>query len=168
MITKEWLTEQRACNSGYRWFIEQTETDEFKLVETFIKMNRTDWAVWLIVHLLTHMEQIGFSGLCRNMAEKLYEEKYKKENLLYSSKPELGAPVMNEDPRHREKLAEQVMMQAYVKERILLGPADDVPCMAVAAAKYLSRAAMLVGREREVMLELIHEGLITLKSKEKQ
>lgn len=73
-ITKEWLKEQNACNPGYRWFIEQSDTDHDAVIAALMKINRFDWANWLIVRLMDNVQKVKYACHAARLALPVYEK----------------------------------------------------------------------------------------------
>ena len=74
-ITKEWLKEKEACSEGLEWFIHQSETDLFKLIDKLIK-KRKDWANWLIIKAMNRQQQLQYAIACAKLVLPIFEEKY--------------------------------------------------------------------------------------------
>ena len=79
-ITKEWLREKSACNSGVKWFLDQKETNGFKVVEKLIKENKLDWANWAIVRIMSYNQYVSYAVFAAEEVVDLYEKRYPGDN----------------------------------------------------------------------------------------
>jgi len=75
-ITKEWLKKQNACKPGYDWFIRQYDTDHELVIASLMKIDRFDWANWLIVRLMDKAQKVKYASYAARLVLPVYE-KYK-------------------------------------------------------------------------------------------
>ena len=73
-ITKEWLKKQNACKPGYDWFIRQYDTDHELVIASLMKIDRFDWANWLIVRLMDKAQKVKYACHAARLVLPIYEE----------------------------------------------------------------------------------------------
>ena len=78
-ITKEFLIEKEACPEGFEWFLNQSETDLFKLIDKLIK-KRKDWANWLIVRVMNRQQQLKYAIACAELTLPIFEKQIPQDN----------------------------------------------------------------------------------------
>ena len=78
-ISEKWLAKQDACSSGVEWFKSQKETDGGTLVKTLVP-EHSDWADWLIAHLLSRKQKIQYAIFAAEQVIGIYEKKYPKDD----------------------------------------------------------------------------------------
>jgi len=105
-ITKEWLIEKDVCEEGLNWFLNQEETDLYKLIE---KLNRfiapeANWAVWLITRAMTRKQAIEYAIISSEFVLPLFERWY-----LEDQRPRLAIEaakkVLENDTEENRNLA---------------------------------------------------------------
>ena len=79
-ITKEWLIEKEACEEGLNWFLNQSETDLYKLIDKLIKENHKDWANWLIVRVMNRQQQLKYAIACAELTLPIFEKQIPQDN----------------------------------------------------------------------------------------
>ena len=75
-LTKKWLQEQLACQSGIDWFVAQKETDGVKVVNKLVRQDEFDWANWLIVRIMSYKQYVSYGVYAAEQVIKDYEKAY--------------------------------------------------------------------------------------------
>jgi hypothetical protein len=75
-ITKEWLQEQRACDAGMKWFLNQQSSRLDIVMMKLLKENRFDWANWTIVRFMSYTQKVVYAAFAAKQALYLFEDKY--------------------------------------------------------------------------------------------
>ena len=75
-ITKEWLTEKRACREGVDWFAAQKETSGIKLIKKLMGEKHYPWANWLIVRIMERKQYLAYAIYAAEQVLDIYEKKY--------------------------------------------------------------------------------------------
>lgn len=75
-ITKKWLMNQDACESGLMWFEGQDETDAHKVCLALVEQGHVDWARWLLVRCLTKEQNQQVAIYAAELVLPMYEQKY--------------------------------------------------------------------------------------------
>ena len=78
-ITKQWLEDKNACESGLLWFTNQTETDGLKIVKKLIKENKIDDANWLIVRMMKYKQYVAYGIFAAEQVVYIWKQKYPKD-----------------------------------------------------------------------------------------
>ena len=74
-ITKEWLKEKGACSDSYKEF-EGESMDGIEAIKKCIKINRVDWANWLIVRIMEYKQYTSYAVFAAEQVLPIYEKKY--------------------------------------------------------------------------------------------
>ena len=76
-IIKEWLRENRACNSGVKWFLSQNETDAAKIMLKLIECGRPEDSHWIMQKLITTKKQaVMIAVFAAECVLDIFEKKY--------------------------------------------------------------------------------------------
>ena len=110
-ITKEWLKEKEACSEGLEWFIHQSETDLFKLIDKLIK-KRKDWANWLIIKAMNRQQQLQYAIACAKLVLPIFETKYPLDRRPRAA-IEAAKAVLEEDSQENRDVAACAAHAAY-------------------------------------------------------
>lgn len=102
-ITKEWLIEKEACEEGFEWFLNQSETDLFKLIDKLIK-KRKDWANWLITRVMGRQQQLQYAISCAELVLPISEEEFPQDNRPRTA-IEAAKKVLEEDSNENRNSA---------------------------------------------------------------
>jgi hypothetical protein len=73
-ITEQWLTERNACEPGIDWFTSQSANDPGMILNKLTSEERYDWAIWLVIELMTNEQRIQFAIYCAREVLPIYEE----------------------------------------------------------------------------------------------
>ena len=76
IITVNWLNKINACSDAVEAFKNQKETNPIKVVQGAMKINRFDWANWLIVRLMNRKQKIQYAIFAAESVIDIYEKKY--------------------------------------------------------------------------------------------
>jgi hypothetical protein len=75
-ITKEWLRENNACQSGYEWFCNQTDTDCAAVMRKLNDEGRFGDVIWVFRHLANQRQAVLLSIFCAEMILTHYEIRF--------------------------------------------------------------------------------------------
>ena len=75
-ITKEWLSGQRACGEGLRWFIAQSESNTKKVLFKLVEENHADWANWTIIRIMNKEQKVRYAIFAAEQVLSIFETKY--------------------------------------------------------------------------------------------
>lgn len=75
-ITKEWLKEKEACSKGFEWYLNQSDTDLYKLVDKLMQERRKAWANWLITRAMNRTQQLEYAIASAELVLPIFETKY--------------------------------------------------------------------------------------------
>lgn len=130
-ITKEWLIEKEACEEGLNWFLNQSETDLYKLIDKLIKENHKDWAKWLITRVMNRQQQLKYAITCAELVLPIFETKYPHE-LRARAAIEATKRVLEDDSEENRDAAWEAAHAAYAAWEAA-GVATDAAYAAYAA-----------------------------------
>ena len=75
-ITKEWLKKNNACSDGYKWFVDQDETDTVKVLRKLMSEDKFDLANWTIVRIFDRKQRIKYAVFAAEQVLGIFEKKY--------------------------------------------------------------------------------------------
>ena len=76
-ITKEWLEENRACKSGFKWFLSQKESDAAMIMLKLVEECRGGDAFWVMQRTIKYKNQaVKIAIFAAEQAIDIYEQKY--------------------------------------------------------------------------------------------
>jgi len=77
-VTKNWLVKHNACSDGMSFVTEHKliGTDECYFIRQLVKLDRPDWALWLLVRRLDRKDRIRFAVYCAKDVLPIYEAKH--------------------------------------------------------------------------------------------
>ena len=75
-ITEDFLQQKSACGEGVKWFINQKETEDIKVVAKLIKEDSLDWANWLIARCMKYKQYVSYAVFAAEQVIDIYEKKY--------------------------------------------------------------------------------------------
>ena len=76
-LTKEWMKNNNACQEAVdAWTKEGCEPDVIKVLNRCMKLDRFDWANWLIVRRMTYKQYVSYAVFAAEQVIKIYEKKY--------------------------------------------------------------------------------------------
>jgi hypothetical protein len=78
-LTKEWLSEQCACQEGINWFENSGKTESSEVIELLLKDEKLGWANWLVVRLLSQKDIIRYAIFAVEQVVGLFENKFPDE-----------------------------------------------------------------------------------------
>ena len=75
-ITKEWLKEKNACQSGIKWFLKQDKTDSIEVLKELVKQDELEDAGWLIVRVMSYKQYVPYAVFAAEQVIDIFEDKY--------------------------------------------------------------------------------------------
>ena len=75
-ITKEWLKEKNACQSGIKWFLKQDKTDSIEVLKELVKQDELEDAGWLIVRVMSYKQYVSYAVFAAEQVIDIFEDKY--------------------------------------------------------------------------------------------
>jgi len=81
-VTKNWLIKHNACSDGMSFVTEHKliGTDECYFIRQLVKLDRPDWALWLLVRRLDRKDRIRFAVYCAKDVLPIYEAEYSNDD----------------------------------------------------------------------------------------
>ena len=80
-ISLNWLKSKHACGEGVEAFTSQKCTDSKILIKKLIKINRLNWANWLLVRVLDDkIKQVKYAVFAAEQVLYIYEDRYPKDD----------------------------------------------------------------------------------------
>ena len=114
-LTKEMLTEMMACPAGFRWFIQQNETDVGKLIDIAIANLDNDvfsYANWGIARLLPRPDQIRYAVFMAELVLPIFETERPNDDRPRKA-VEAAKAVIENDSEENRKAANAAYVAAY-------------------------------------------------------
>ena len=77
-VTKNWLVKHNACSDGMSFVTEHKliGSDECDFIRQLVKLDKHDWALWLLVRRLDRKDRIRFAVYCAKDVLPIYEHTY--------------------------------------------------------------------------------------------
>jgi len=77
-VTKNWLVKHNACSDGMSFVNEHKliGTDECYFIRQLVKLDKHEWALWLLVRRLDRKDRIRFAVYCAKDVLPIYEAEY--------------------------------------------------------------------------------------------
>jgi len=77
-VTKNWLIKHDACSDGMSFVNEHKliGTDECDFIRQLVKLDKHEWALWLLVRRLDRKNRIRFAVYCAKDVLPIYEAEY--------------------------------------------------------------------------------------------
>ena len=137
-ITKGWLKKINACREGVDEFDKYDLSTPIKCVEKCIKINRLDWANWLIVRCMEYKQYVSYAIFAAEQVIDIYEKRYPNDirprNAINAAKKCLNDPsIKNKKSAYAADAAAYAAYAAYA--------ADAAAYAAAAAADAAASAA---------------------------
>ena len=81
-VTKNWLVKHDACSDGMSFVNEHKliDTDECYFIRQLVKLDKHDWALWLLVRRLDRKDRIRFAVYCAKDVLPIYEAEYSNDD----------------------------------------------------------------------------------------
>ena len=134
-ITVNWLNKIKACSDAVEAFKNQKETNSIKVVQGAMKINRFNWANFLIVRLMNRKQKIQYAIFASESVIDIYEKKYPGDNR----------------PRNAIEAAKKVLKNDTKKNR--------------AAAYDAAAAAAAYDTRKKLQKKIINNGIKILEGK---
>ena len=75
-ITKKWLKEKDACQSGVDWFLKQDKTDSIEVLKELIRQDILEDAGWLIVRVMNYKQYVSYAVFAAEQVIDIFENKH--------------------------------------------------------------------------------------------
>jgi lipid A disaccharide synthetase len=164
-ITMEWLEKNNACRESRLEFLAQSfkSIDGKKLVGLLIKKEKSDWANWLVVRLMSRKQQIRYAIYAAEQVVGIFEKKYPNDDrprkAINSAKAYLKSPTKkNKDAANA---AAHAAANAAYAAAYAAYAANAAAHAAADAAVYASNAADAANSKMKI--KIINYGLKLLK-----
>ena len=140
-VTKNWLVKHDACSDGMIFVTEHKliGTDECYFIRQLVKLDKHDWALWLLVRRLDRKDRIRVAVYCAKDVLPIYEAEYSNDDC----------------PRKVIEAAEACVETNTKKNR-------DAARAAMAAARAAAEATI---NDQSAMLRYIEYGVELLEGK---
>jgi len=81
IINRKWLERHDACNDGKEWFLAQGITNPVDGLINLIQNDKTDWANWLIVRVMTRRQCLSYAIFSAEQVIHIFEAENPKDLL---------------------------------------------------------------------------------------
>ena len=132
-ITEDFLQQKSACRNGVKWFINQKETEDIKVVAKLIKEDRLDWANWLIVRCMKYKHYVSYAVFAAEQVIDIYEKKY-PDNKASRKAIEAAKKCIENPSKVNKKAAATAAADAATAAYAAYAAAADAATAAYAAA----------------------------------
>lgn len=75
-LTKSWLEKNDVCEEGLTWWLEQKESDIFKVIDMLMLENNFKWTNWLITNLLNKKQCVQYAVFCAELTLPIWQKEY--------------------------------------------------------------------------------------------
>ncbi len=145
-ITKGWLKKINACREGVDEFDKYDLSTPIKCVEKCIKINRLDWANWLIVRCMEYKQYVSYAIFAAEQVIDIYEKRYpndiKPRNAINAAKKCLNDPsIKNKKSAYAAAFAAAAAYAAYAADAAAAAAFAADAADAADAAAYAADAA---------------------------
>ena len=142
-ITANWLNEINACSDAVEAFKNQKETNPVKVVQGAMKIDRFNWANWLIVRLMDRKQKIQYAIFAAESVIDIFEKKYPNDDR----------------PRNAIEAAKKVLEKDSKKNRDAAAYADAADAAAAAAAAAAYAAYADAADDKKFQKKIINNGI---------
>ena len=101
-VTEKWLKEEYVCAEGLDWFLNQSETDLYKLINKLIEEKHENWANWLITTAMSRQQKLEYAITCAELVLPVFEEEYPNDGRPRAA-IEAAKAVLAEDSEENRK-----------------------------------------------------------------
>jgi len=149
-VTKNWLVKHDACSDGMSFVTEHKliDTDECDFIRQLVKLDKHEWALWLLVRRLDRKDCIRFAVYCAKDVLPIYEVEHPNDDR----------------PRKAIEAAETCMKSNTKKNRDAAWAAADAARAAAAAAR-AAAARAAASNDQSAMNRYIEYGVELLEGK---
>ncbi len=144
-ITVEWLKEIEACPEAVREFSEQKENRPVPLLKKMIRLDRLDWANWLVVRLMTYKQYVSYAVYAAERVVSIYEKKYPNDDrprkAIKAAKECIKFPTKKNKDAAAYAAADAYAADAYAAAAAAVRAAADAAYAAAADAAYAAADA---------------------------
>jgi hypothetical protein len=139
-ITLVWLRSTNACDDAVQaWRDHGCETDPITVVNLAMKMNRFDWANWLIVRVMTYKQYVSYAVFAAEQVLDIFEKKYPN-----NKRPRLAIEAAKrciKAPTKKNKTAADAAYTAAAHAAYAADAADAAYAVGAAGAAYAAAYA---------------------------
>jgi len=164
-VTKNWLVKHDACSDGMIFVTEHKliGTDEYYFIRQLVKLNKHDWALWLLARRLDRKDRIRFAVYCAKDVLPIYEDTYPNDDRPRKAIEAAEACIKSDTKVNRIIALAAVVWEAAGAAVVweAAGAADAARSAAVLAA----RAAAAVSNDQSAMCRYIEYGVELLEAK---
>ena len=154
-ITKEWLKSNDACSDGYKWFVNQDETNTAKVLLKLTAEDRFNDALWVVERILNKSQSVKlavFSAeLCLPNFESAYPDDGRPRKAIDAAKAYLKRP------REKTKSAARAAASGAARAAWSASAASAAARAASAAARAAWGAARAAEARKEAQAKIIKE-----------
>lgn len=136
-ITKKWLEEKEACLDGLNWFLNQSETDLYRIIDKLIEEQHENWANWLITRAMSRQQQLQCAITFAELVLPIFEKEYPGDNRPRASIA-TAKKILLEDSQENRDAAQVAACEAA-----------EAACEATWAARGAAEAAWAAWAARE-------------------
>ena len=157
-ITQQWLEDNNACASGIKWFKQQSDTDEFVILEKI----HFEWANWYIVRRLDKIGKVKYAVYAARLVLKT-DDDLSKQAILAAEEYIKNPCVRTADAAWAATWAADAAADAAWAAAAACAAADAA-CAAARAARaatdaaWAARATTAAGADNNIEQKIIKYG----------
>jgi hypothetical protein len=171
-ITKKWLEEKEACQSGKDWVIENYPNLEgVELVKRLMDKDLS-WSNWIIVRIMNYKQYVSYAVFSAEQVIDIYEKKYpddkRPRKAIEAAKKCIDNPS-KENKAYADSSASAAASAASAASSAAASAASAAASAAYAAYADSSAAAASAASaayaRKEMQIKILHYGLSLLEAK---
>jgi len=177
-VTKNWLVKHNACSDGMSFVNEHKliGTDECYFIRQLVKLDKHDWALWLLVRRLDRKDTMRFAVYCAKDVLPIYEAKHPNDDRPRKAIEAAEACIKSNTKKNRDAAWEAVgaaeeaawraaWSAAWAARAAAWRAAARAATAAARVAAWAARAAWAQSDERSAMNRYIEYGVGLLEGK---
>ena len=154
-VTKNWLIKHNACSDGMSFVTEHKliGSDECDFIRQLVKLDKHDWALWLLVRRLDRKDRIRFAVYCAKDVLPIYEAEYPNDDRPRKA-IEAAETCMKSNTKKNRDAADAARVAALPAARVAALPAAEAGAAWSAAWEAAARAAWAAARAARVAADV--------------
>jgi len=159
-ITREWLTEKRACPSVLEWFVAEGIIEPIEGIRNLVAKGHWDWANWLIVRVMTKPQYLAYAIFAAEQVIDIFEMKYPNDKRPRNAIESAKAVLANDTEQNRLNAA--AAAAAATTATYAASSASSATAATATAATAASYAAYDCAAGARLRAEIIEYGISLL------
>ena len=114
-VTKNWLVKHNACSDGMSFVNEHKliGTDECYFIRQLVKLDKREWALWLLARRLDRKDRIRFAVYCAKDVLPIYEDTYPNDGRPRKAIEAAEACIADNTKKNRDAAEAGVSVSAW-------------------------------------------------------